>query len=228
MDKILDRPVRIIVIGAGNRGNVYSSLALERPDLCTIVAVAEPREFTRTKFVEKYKITPENVFETWKDIVSLPAEKRIDADCVIVAVQDQYHADPAIAFAKLKYDILLEKPMALYEEDCEKIYKSAKDNNVRLGVCHVLRYTRQAQKVKEYIYDSNKIGKIVNIQHMEPVGAYHFCHSYVRGNWKSSKWSSSMLMAKSCHDIDWIYYMMQPRNYKGIFFEKLIKKQKIQ
>lgn len=54
------------------------------------------------------------------------------------------------------------------EEDCEAIVKACKDNKVMLAVCHVLRYTRQAQKIKQLI-DSGAIGDIVNIQLLEPV-----------------------------------------------------------
>jgi predicted dehydrogenase len=220
----LDRPVRLILIGAGNRGNTYCELALERPDLCQVVAVAEPRDFTRSKFVEKYKISAANTFKSWKEIVALPTP--IEADGILICTLDQYHLEPAIAFANLRYNILLEKPMSLTEKDCQQIYDAISQNQIKyFVVCHVLRYHRLWHKIKSYIHDLGKIGEIVNIQHLEPVGAHHYTHSYVRGNWKNSKWSSNILMAKSCHDIDLIYYMVQPRDFKGIlsyikFFRK--------
>lgn len=213
MEDSTKKPVRLILIGAGNRGSTYTNLAIEQPELCQVVAVAEPRDFTRKKFAEKHKIAPENVFKCWKDIVNLP--NKIEADAVLICTLDQYHEEPTIAFANLKYNILLEKPMALTEEQCERIHNAIKSNEVKYFiVCHVLRYTRLMRMVKSYIHDLNKIGKIVNIQHLEPVGAHHFTHSYVRGNWKNSKWSSPILMAKSCHDIDLIYHMVQPRDWK--------------
>jgi hypothetical protein len=52
------------------------------------------------------------------------------------------------------------------------------------------------------------LGKIVNIDCTEAIGDVHFSHSYVRGNWYSEKDSTPMLLAKSCHDLDIIQWLM--------------------
>ncbi|KAK3098321.1 hypothetical protein FSP39_018390, partial [Pinctada imbricata] len=75
--------------------------------------------------------------------------------------------EPAIAFARKGYDILLEKPMAVTELDCRELILESKKNNVLLMVCHVLRYTPWVQKLKEII-DKGGIGDVVNIQHLIP------------------------------------------------------------
>jgi len=80
-------------------------------------------------------------------------------------------------------------------------------NKVLFAVCHVLRYTDYTQKVKRMV-DDGLIGEIVDIQHLEPVGYWHQAHSYVRGHWCKESASSPMLLAKSCHDLDWIRYFM--------------------
>lgn len=78
-------------------------------------------------------------------------------------------------------------------------------NDVMLSVCHVLRYFPGNRKLRELI-ESGAIGDVVNIQHTEPVGFYHFAHSYVRGNWRNEASSSFSLLTKSCHDLDLIAY----------------------
>ena len=110
---IYDRPVRLIVIGAGNRGNVYSKFALENPELLQVVAVAEPRDFSREKFMKKYDIDADKVYKNWKDITNLPEDQRIEADAVLICTLDQYHMEPAVGKIYLKKIINTIKPLQI-------------------------------------------------------------------------------------------------------------------
>jgi predicted dehydrogenase len=76
-----------------------------------------------------------------------------------------------------------------------------------LAVGHVLRYTLYTRAVKE-IADSGQLGDIMSVQHLEPVGFWHQAHSYVRGNWRRADLATAMLLAKSCHDLDWLQYIL--------------------
>jgi predicted dehydrogenase len=196
-------PVELIIAGAGDRGTVYASYAKTHPKRAKVVGVAEPRDFYRERMIEEYNIPEENVFTDWKTM----AKKKKFADAVIIATQDPDHRDPAIAFAKKKYHILLEKPMAPDEKSCRAITKAVLSNDIIFAVGHVLRYTRYTQKLKS-ILESGLIGDVMSIQRLEPVGYWHQAHSFVRGNWRNEKESSFMLLSKSCHDLDWIRYVM--------------------
>lgn len=199
-------PVTAIVLGAGGRGMTYSQFALAHPDRLKIVGVAEPRVWNREHVANTYQIPTENVTADWRELAARPRF----ADAAIIATQDAMHVEPAIAFAKLGYSILLEKPMAPNEADCQKIVAAAKENNVLFAVCHVLRYTRYTRMLKALV-DAGEIGEVVSIQHLEPVGYWHQAHSFVRGNWRNEKESSFMLLAKSCHDLDWIRHIIGER-----------------
>ncbi|XP_069991140.1 trans-1,2-dihydrobenzene-1,2-diol dehydrogenase-like isoform X3 [Penaeus vannamei] len=197
------RKVTTVIVGAGNRGQNYARYSEEYPDLLQIVAVAEPRQNRRENIQKIHSLPQERCYKDWEDLVKEPKL----ADCAIVATQDQDHLKPSVALAKLGYHILLEKPMAVSEEDCRAIYEACQEAGVMLAVCHVLRYHPPARKLKELI-DSGVIGEVVNINHTEPVGFWHFAHSFVRGNWHNSKRSTFSLLAKCCHDVDLIAYWM--------------------
>ncbi len=195
--------VDVIIIGAGNRGQTYAQYAKVAPQEMRVVAVAEPREWHRNFIGEQHQLPENRRFISWEDVAQLPKF----ADAVIISTQDEMHVDPVLAFSALGYDILLEKPMATSPEGCKKIYESIKQNKNLLALCHVLRYTPYTQTLKKII-DSGAIGEVVAVQHMEPIGYWHQAHSFVRGNWRREDESSSMLLQKSCHDIDWIRYIV--------------------
>lgn len=198
-----DRTVTAVVVGAGGRGRGYSIFAKEFPERLKIVGVAEPNDYNRNWMVETHQLPARNIFKDWCEMAQQPKM----ADAVIIATQDALHVDPAIAFARLGYAMLLEKPMAPNEEDCIRITSAAKEAKILFAVCHVLRYTAYTQALKNLV-DSGLIGEVISLQHLEPVGYWHQAHSFVRGNWRNEKESSAMLLAKSCHDLDWIRYVM--------------------
>jgi len=197
------RPVSVAVVGAGNRGAGYARWILEHQDLAEVVAVAEPITARRALLEAEHGIAAENALEDWRE---LAARGRI-ADAVLICTQDRMHVEPVLAFAALGYHILLEKPMALDEASCRAIVDAVEAADVILAVGHVLRYTPYTQALKTML-DAGRIGEIISIQHLEPVGYWHQAHSFVRGNWRSSALSASMLMAKSCHDLDWLQHIV--------------------
>ena len=71
----------------------------------------------------------------------------------------------------------------------------------------MLRYTNFTRTLKKLI-DGGRVGQVMSVQHLEPVGYWRFAHSYVRGNWSREEDSSSVLLAKSIHDLDWLRYIV--------------------
>jgi predicted dehydrogenase len=196
-------PVSLVVVGAGQRGTGYARWALAHPDRASVVAVAEPRTGRRTRFAAEHGIANGNAVADWTEL----AERGRVADAVLICTQDRMHTEPAEAFAALGYHILLEKPMAPDEAECRRIVTAVENAGVMLAVGHVLRYTPHTRAVKD-IVDSGRLGEIMSIQHLEPVGFWHQAHSFVRGNWRRADLAATMLMAKSCHDLDWLQYIL--------------------
>jgi predicted dehydrogenase len=197
------KPVKLLIIGAGSRGGVYATYALAHPEQAKVIGLAEPREFFRNQMAAQHGVASENVLTDWQQL----AERPKFADAVVIATPDVLHREPALAFAARGYDILLEKPMAPDAESCRVITEAANANQIILMVSHVLRYTAYTRQLKQLL-DSGLIGEIVSVQHLEPVGYWHYAHSYVRGNWRNEALSSFMLLAKSCHDLDWLRYII--------------------
>jgi predicted dehydrogenase len=128
-------------------------------------------------------------------------------DAVIISTMDQAHIGPAVACLNAGYDILLEKPMATTLADCQTIERTQRETGRIVGVCHSLRYQKGFRNVKELI-DDGAIGRVITIDQLEQVHWPHHAHSFVRGNWGNEGRSAFMLLAKSCHDIDYISYLV--------------------
>jgi len=196
-------PVSLVIIGAGERGADYARWARRHPDRAAVAGVAEPREVRRGRFAAEHGIPARNVAADWRD---LAGRGRL-ADAVLICTQDRMHADPAEAFAAAGYHILLEKPMAPDEAGCRRIVAAVEKAGVMLAVGHVMRYTPYTRAVKQ-IVEGGQLGEIMSVQHLEPVGFWHQAHAYVRGNWRRADLAASMLLAKSCHDLDWLAYIV--------------------
>lgn len=197
------KPATVLIVGAGDRGQAYARHVKANPDRAKVVGVAEPREYQRQLLEQEHDVPPDRVFSDWRDA----AEAERLADAVIIATQDNMHVEPAVAFARKGYHILLEKPMAPTEAGCLEIVEAVKESGVLFALCHVLRYTSYTTRLKALL-EEGVIGDLVSIQHLEPVGYWHQAHSFVRGNWRNHAESSFMLLAKSCHDLDWIQYLV--------------------
>lgn len=199
----LDKPVTAIVCGAGNRGNVYGGYALTYPDKLDIVGVAEPIPVRNERYTQKHSIKEENRFTTWEDVFKRPKF----ADAIIITTPDNLHYGPCMKALSMGYDVLLEKPISPSEKECRDILALSKKTGRIVAVCHVLRYAPYFVKLRELIQRKD-IGEVISIQHMEPIEHIHMSHSYVRGNWHNSKQTTPIILAKSCHDLDILRWMI--------------------
>ena len=198
------KKLTIALIGCGARGKCYTQYALDNPDKFQVVALADPVVEKRNYFKKLHNVSDDMCFDSYEDLLKQPKL----ADVALICTQDHLHVEPAIMACEKKYDILLEKPVAPTPEGCVKIANVAKENGVRMIVCHVLRYTPFYRIVKNAI-DEGKVGDIVNIIHTEEVGNIHQSHSFVRGNWRRKDESAPMILAKSCHDTDLMQWLLQ-------------------
>lgn len=197
-------PVTAVIVGGGHRAIIYGDYSLRHPELMKIVGVADPDEGRRQAIAAKYGIPAENVFESAAKL----AERPKFADAIINGTMDHQHFETAAPLLELGYDMLLEKPFAVSEEEMHRLLGIVREHNNKVMVCHVLRYTPFYLGIKERIVNG-EIGDIINVQMTEDVSYHHLSTSYVRGKWANSEiCKTSMLLAKSCHDIDIMTWLM--------------------
>jgi len=203
----MNQPIQAVLIGAGQRGlEAYGPYALEHPNEINFIAVAEPDPQRRARFSMQHNIPSECQFESWEDLLEKPQMGK----AALICTQDQMHTAPTIAALQAGYEVLLEKPMAPTLEECNLLVDTAENLGRQLYICHVLRYTKHFQTMKSVV-DSGVLGEIVNVSHRENVAWWHMAHSFVRGNWRNASLSAPMILAKCCHDLDILIWLLDDR-----------------
>lgn len=194
--------MKISVLGVGNRGSGYIYW-IKRYFKNAVFDMLCDKNVERTDYIyDKYHF--QNKFYNTSDFFKVSGS----GSALIIATQDKDHVKHAVMAIDAGYkEILLEKPVSPVYKDIEDLLVYANSKGVNITICHVLRYSKYYRMIKEII-DSGEIGEVVDIDHRENVGYFHFAHSYVRGNWRSSEETSPFIMAKCSHDFDLFHYFL--------------------
>ncbi len=193
--------LKVAIVGFGSRGQSFGKKAFADPEV-ELFAVAEPVKASREAALN-YGVLPENLYE---DADAFFAQGKI-CDAVFICTQDAQHVDMALKAMELGYDICLEKPAAVNIEDCIAIRDTANRLGRKVMLTHVLRYAPFYQYIKKVIEDGS-LGEIATINQTENIAYWHFSLSYVRGPWRKMADSSCTIIAKCCHDLDIINWLM--------------------
>lgn len=192
------RKIACAVVGYGDRGSRYIDYALQCPEEAVMVAVVDPNPVRRDLAKKNHDLSDSQIFENLDDFLAAG----IECDVVINATMDEMHYETGKAILEKGYNLMLEKPVTSNPDELLELERLANSKNLKMVVCHVLRYTPFYSKVKEVI-DSGKIGKVVDMQLNEHIWFGHAINAYVRGKWRNEQsCGSSFLLAKCCHDTD--------------------------
>lgn len=207
--------LKFAIVGFGSRGQLFASLIQRRTDV-ELYAVAEPVDASRALAAEKFGVPKERCYKSADEFF---AQGKI-ADGLFICTQDAQHVDMAMKALHLGYDICLEKPAAVTIEDCLLIRDTANALSRKVILTHVLRYSSFYRAIKDVIL-SGELGEIVDIDQTENIAFWHFALSYVRGPWRNMSESSPTIIAKCCHDLDIIKWLMDKKCTRVSSYGKL-------
>lgn len=197
------KPVTAVILGAGHRSLIYGDVSLRYPEKLKIVAVADICSEKADYAAERYGIPKERVFYSLEEL--LKAGKI--ADVVINGTLDEMHVPTSLPLLAQGYDMLLEKPFATSPSELAELYVAARHNKSRIFVCHVLRYSAYYRAIHKLL-SQGVIGKVVSINMAADVSLHHIIVSFVRGQWNNETTSAPLFLAKCCHDIDLMTWLM--------------------
>ena len=186
------------IIGCGGIANFHAKavLGIEKAQLIGVYDYSF--EFAQ-KFAEKYNC---KAFRTVEELLS-----NEQTDVVNICTPSGLHAEYAIAAAKAKKHVVIEKPMAITDEQLNEVIKTVNENSVKVAVITQLRFTPAIVKLKKAI-EQGKLGKILLADYR--MKYYRSPEYYAQGGWRGT-WKmdgGGALMNQGIHGIDLIQYLL--------------------
>ena len=197
------------VIGCGgiaDRKTIPGMMLANNVELVSVMdADIDIAEKVKEKYNAKY------AFDNYEAIL---AQDEIEA--VYIASPVFFHKEQAIAAAKAKKHILLEKPVALTTSDAEEIKRVCEENGVKISIGFLMRFHGYHQRIKEIIAEG-KIGEIVSMR-----GQFTCWYPDIEGAWRQKKALSGggALVDMGIHVIDLIHYLSGLKTTEVVAFNQ--------
>ena len=130
-----------------------------------------------------------------------------EVDVINICVPSGLHAKFAVMVAKAGKHIVVEKPLAITDEQLNDVVRAVQENGVKVTVIAQLRFNESVAKIKEAI-DSGRLGKIYTADcRMRYYRSEEYdTSSGWRGTWAMD--GGGALMNQGIHGIDLIQYLM--------------------
>ena len=197
-------PISVIIVGMGGRASIYSAVALTNPEILNVVGVVDVNPERTRQAQLMFDLPDDRCFTTVEELVAVPKF----ADAAINCTMDRLHVETSLPLLRHGYDLLLEKPYALNDEEGRLIIDCARETGRKVMVCHVLRYTPFYRSLRRVIA-LGTIGDVINIHMVNQVGYQHESVSFVRGKYAREEiCGSGMLLSKCSHDLDIMSWLM--------------------
>ncbi|MCL2130715.1 MAG: Gfo/Idh/MocA family oxidoreductase, partial [Treponema sp.] len=192
--------VRIGFIGYGKAANLHAE-AMTAVSRGTLVAVCGRNPERRGEFAARWNIASR---ETVDEMVRLDK-----ADAVIISTPHPLHCEGALEALGAGAHVLVEKPMALSEAECNKMIAASEKAGKLLSVMSQRRWFPACRRIRNAI-DEGKLGKPILAQ-VTILGwrdkAYYESDPW-RGKWETE--GGGILINQAPHQIDLMLWYMGP------------------
>ena len=195
----MSKKLNFTVYGCGNISNVHAT-AVKALEDAELIGCADINKASADAFAEKYGI---HSYESLEDMIS---DDKVDVVCI--CTPNGTHADIAIKILKANKNVIVEKPMAITTEECDRIIAEAEKSKGKIMVISQMRTAPDIIKAKE-IVQSGALGKIVLCDlYMK----YYRDPSYYKGSWHGTLKmdGGGALINQGIHGVDIIQYIVGP------------------
>lgn len=148
------KQVRYAVVGLGHIAQVAVLPAFGNARRNSrLAALVSGDPVKREELTRRYAVERACAYEEYDALM-----KSGDVDAVYIALPNHLHCDYAVRAARAGVHVLVEKPMALTEEECERMARAARESGVKLMVAYRLHFERANLEAIE-VARSGRIGE---------------------------------------------------------------------
>ena len=148
-------------------------------------------------------IQPEriNIYFDYKEML-----QKEDIDICSICTESGYHAEIALYCLNHGKHVIVEKPMAMSITDANKMIDTAKQNKVKLAVCHQNRFNKPIQKLRQAV-NEGRFGRIFagTARILWNRSKEYYSKAGWRGTWKLD---GGCLLNQCTHNIDLLQWMI--------------------
>jgi len=188
------------IVGAGMIAHFHAKAIAELANgrLIGIYSVNKPKS---DAFASEHNCT---AYETLDDMLAIP-----EIDVICICTPSGIHLEPALKSIEAGKHCLIEKPLEITVERCDRILAAAREAGVKVGVIFPSRFYEASKQLNDSIR-ANRFGKLA-------LGsAYVKWHRseayYATGRWRGT-WEydgGGALMNQGIHSVDWLQWYMGP------------------
>ncbi|MFB3830042.1 MAG: Gfo/Idh/MocA family oxidoreductase [Bryobacteraceae bacterium] len=186
-----DKPLGVAAIGVGNRGFFLLKEFQNLPGV-EVRVICDLYDGNLRRAKEFSKNTRAAYTKKWEEAIAAPG-----VDAVVIATPDFWHAPMALAAARARKDIYLEKPLCMTVAEAKQLRAAVRENKVVLQLGHNRNSAAPLFKARE-IYRSGKLGAV-------PLIRTYIDRAHARPPWKFYTDAQVLEMPKdaSPQTIDW-------------------------
>jgi UDP-N-acetyl-2-amino-2-deoxyglucuronate dehydrogenase len=190
--------LRFGIVGCGSVGPTHAGALLRIAD-AELVAVADTIGQRARDLARKIGIP--RVYGSDRELCADP-----DIDVVCICTPSGMHADHAVGAMRAGKHVIVEKPMEISLEACDRMISVQRETGRQLSVIHQHRFDPASMLVKQAI-DSGKLGRIVLAE--ASVRWWRKQEYYDSGDWRGT-WAldgGGALMNQGVHTVDVLQWL---------------------
>ncbi len=201
--------VGVAIVGCGMIARFHVAALAEIPGT-RVVALVDRKPGQAAALREKLSLACD-VYEDQE-----PALARKDVNVVIVATPSGVHMEPAVAAANAGKHVVVEKPLEISTERCDRIIEACDRAGVKLCTIFPSRFG-DANRVLKAALDAGRFGRLTlgetTCKWWRPQSYYD------EGGWKGTRAmdGGGALMNQAIHNVDLLLWMMGPATHISAF-----------